>query len=143
MGISVAREGFDADAGWISFGRGGDGISSMIDAHVQSAFFNATTTLILAQYLRDEARPTSSDDSEDAFPITDVTVTFEAEAVVFAFEVRTGDWIDDQIPLIVGAGNLYGGEVKLSNMAMHWEKHIVFVDLTAQRCLIGGEPIAE
>jgi len=60
--------------------------------------------------------------------------------VVFAFEVRTGDWIDDQVPLIVGAGDLYGGEVQLSNMAMHWEKHIVFVDLTAPRCLIGGEP---
>ena len=143
VAVSVLQSEF-GDAGWISFGRGGGGISAMLEGHVVTALFDSALTDIefVAHYMRDFAVPTT-DREDDQFLNSEPAISLIADRVTFQFDTVAGEWMEDQLPIIVAFGALSGTEVGSEDMVMHSDKDVLYVDLEATECLLGGLTVSQ
>eukprot|EP01083_Nonionella_stella_P217290 780223_1 len=112
ISISTLRSNF-IKGGWISFGRGGDGISAMTDSHVITVLFNnigidnddGSNIVFQQQYNREYGIP-ELDTSKSKFPISNPSLIIGDDDVKFDFNILTGDWIKSSsgsstVPMVV------------------------------------------
>eukprot|EP01083_Nonionella_stella_P027064 74441_1 len=131
------------NGGYISFGRGGNGISAMQDSHFVSALFKEEDDYEVAYHFSMDYEAPSLDTSNLKFPASNPSLTFLSDEITFNFNTLSGFWIKPSsslttIPMIIAIGEI-GDSVESGQMVKHFEKAIVHLNLIGNQCLLGGE----
>jgi len=137
------------DGGWIAFGRGGDGISTMKDSHIIAVLFDYDDNIeVVNLYIQGYETPIlDNNDDNLIFPASNISLNIINDEISFMFNVSSGDWIESSsalstIPLIIGMGEISDDQLDFEQMNKHFDKDILYFNSQSTQCLLGGDQIS-